>query len=53
MNTTSDATKHIVKSGDTLFSISKKYGVSVKQIQDLNQLRGNAIPLGKELIIKK
>lgn len=52
-NTSSKGIKHIVKSGDTLFSISKRYGVSIKQIQDLNQLSGNAIPLGKELIIKK
>ncbi|MFN3588998.1 MAG: LysM peptidoglycan-binding domain-containing protein [Spirosomataceae bacterium] len=51
--TKSNATKHVVKAGETLFSISKKYGVSIKQIQDLNQLNGNSIPLGKELIIKK
>jgi N-acetylmuramoyl-L-alanine amidase len=43
--TKSDAIKHVVKAGETLFSISKKYGVSIKQIQDLNQLNGNSIPL--------
>ncbi|MFN3782405.1 MAG: LysM peptidoglycan-binding domain-containing protein [Spirosomataceae bacterium] len=45
--------KHIVRAGDTLFSIAKKYGVSVKQVQDLNRLNGNSISVGKELIIKK
>lgn len=49
----SNETKHVVKEGETLFSISKKYGVSIKQIQDLNQLKNNSIPLGKELIIRK
>jgi membrane-bound lytic murein transglycosylase D len=46
------ATKtHTVVSGETLFSISKKYGISVNQIQNWNELSGNSISLGQKLIV--
>ena len=38
-----------VKSGDTLFSIAKKYNVIVNTLQDWNQLDGNLIYPGQEL----
>jgi LysM repeat protein len=43
---------HIVKKGDTLYNISKRYGCTVKEIQEWNDLRGNEISLGQELILK-
>lgn len=46
------AIRHTVKSGDNLWSISKKYGVSVEQIKKLNKLPSNALKLGMVLIIK-
>ncbi|KAA6233656.1 LysM peptidoglycan-binding domain-containing protein [Campylobacter sp. LR291e] len=42
---------YIVKSGDTLSSISKKYGVKVKDIQNLNNLKGTKLSLKQKLIL--
>lgn len=44
---------HTVKSGDNLWDISKKYGVSVEQIRKLNGLNSKAVlKVGQKLIIK-
>lgn len=51
--TTVGAVKHTVKTGDTLFSLSRLYKVSVDQIKQLNNLKDNNIKVGQELIIKK
>ena len=40
-----------VKKGDTLYSISKKYGVAVKHLIKRNKLKNNTIYLGQELKI--
>jgi lipoprotein NlpD len=34
---------YIVKKGDTLFSIAKRSGVTLKQIQDINDLKGSSL----------
>lgn len=44
-------TVHIVQSGDTLYSLGKKYGVSVQAIQQRNDLSGITINIGQELVI--
>lgn len=44
---------HTVKTGETLYSISKTYSVSVDQIKTLNGLKDNNIKLGQVLTIKK
>lgn len=51
--TTTTAVKHLVVKGDTLNKISKKYNVSVKEIQSLNGLKNAVIQLGQTLVIKK
>lgn len=43
---------HIVKKGDTLYSLSKKYNVTVEKIKTLNNLLNNELSLGQELIIE-
>lgn len=44
---------HTVKSGDNLWDISKKYGVSVEQIRNLNGLSSKAVlKIGQKLKIK-
>ena len=43
------ATKHVVAKDDTLFSISKRYSVTVKQLQTWNKLKGNSIKVGQTL----
>ena len=44
---------HTVKSGDNLWDISRKYGVSVEQIRKLNGLSSKAVlKVGQKLVIK-
>lgn len=43
-------TVHVVKSGETLYKISKQYNVTVKQIQESNTM-GETIKPGDELLI--
>jgi LysM repeat protein len=42
---------HIVAAKETMFSISKQYGVTVQQLKDWNKLEGNEISIGQELIV--
>eukprot|EP01012_Entosiphon_sulcatum_P040473 TRINITY_DN54122_c0_g1_i1.p1 TRINITY_DN54122_c0_g1~~TRINITY_DN54122_c0_g1_i1.p1 ORF type:complete len:146 (+),score=25.47 TRINITY_DN54122_c0_g1_i1:525-962(+) len=49
----SDATKyHMVKKGETGFSIAKKYGITVRQLNDWNNLNFGAIQDGQKLRVK-
>ncbi len=41
-----------VKSGDTLYSIAKKYNISVDELKELNNLKNNNITVGQVLKIK-
>ncbi len=43
---------HVVKKGDTLYSISKKYDTSVEEIKRMNGLNGNTISIGQILSVK-
>ena len=45
--------EYIVKKGDNLGSISKKYGSSVDDLKQWNNLSNNNIALGKSLIVAK
>jgi len=40
---------HRVKSGDTLWAIAQENGVTVRQLQELNRLKGSTIYPGQEL----
>lgn len=42
---------HTVAAKETMFSISRQYGVSVQQLKDWNELEGNEISIGQELIV--
>jgi len=44
---------HIVQANETLFSISQLYGLSVAEITEMNQLEGNNLEVGQELIVGK
>ncbi|MEZ4797938.1 MAG: glucosaminidase domain-containing protein [Flavobacteriaceae bacterium] len=44
--------EHTVIKGDTLYSISKKYGLSITELQKLNNLKDNTISIGQTLKIK-
>ncbi|MEJ5310096.1 MAG: LysM peptidoglycan-binding domain-containing protein [Anaerolineae bacterium] len=42
---------HIVQSGDTLYNISRRYGVTVDQLRQRNNITGDMIRVGQQLII--
>lgn len=42
---------HVVKSGETLYRISRKYGVSVAKVKKWNNLEDNTIEVGQKLIV--
>ena len=44
---------YAVKKGDTLAGISRKTGISVAEIRELNRIRGNALKVGQRLALKK
>ena len=46
---------HRVEKGETLYRISKQYGISVQQLQELNDMNKDdlLIHVGQELIVKK
>lgn len=44
---------HEVKRGDNLASIARKYGTSVKRIQELNGLKSSSLRIGQKLKIEK
>ncbi|KAA5826196.1 LysM peptidoglycan-binding domain-containing protein [Algibacter amylolyticus] len=49
---TSNRTTYTVVKGDTLYSISRRYNISVKELQNLNGLPDSAISIGQELVVK-
>ena len=52
--TKSASTKtHTVKKGETLSSISRKYGCTVNDLKKWNNLKGNSVKVGQKLKIKK
>lgn len=44
-------TKYIVKSGDTLWSIANRYGVTVSHLKQWNNLTSNLLAIGQILIV--
>ena len=43
---------HVVQSGDTLYGISRTYGLSVDELRALNGLDDNIISVGQQLIVR-
>jgi LysM repeat protein len=44
---------HAVQPKEGLYTISKKYGVTVQQIKDWNNLTSNNLSVGQQLIVTK
>ena len=42
---------YTVSSGDTLYSIAKKFGISIDKLKEINQLKNNMLKIGQKLII--
>ena len=47
----SDSNVYIVQSGDTLWSIAKKFGVTVNELKEKNNLMNNNLSIGQVLFI--
>ncbi|MEO1171453.1 MAG: LysM peptidoglycan-binding domain-containing protein, partial [Myxococcota bacterium] len=45
--------KHVVSNGETLWSISRRYGCTVEQLKQWNTIRGNGIRSGQVLAIRR
>ena len=45
--------EYVVKSGDTLSLISEAFGVPVKRIKELNNLKGDGLRVGQKLNLPK
>ncbi|GAA3649145.1 glucosaminidase domain-containing protein [Flavivirga jejuensis] len=43
---------YTVLKGDTLYAISRKYNITVKELQKLNKLKGTDLSVGQVLIVK-
>ena len=48
-----DPTYYTVIQGDTLYRISRTYGVTVDQLKQWNQLTDNIISIGQRLIVSQ
>ena len=47
------AGEHIVQQGDTLYSLSKRYSISVEELRSLNNILESGISIGQKLKVKK
>lgn len=50
-SSTTPANSYVVKSGDSLYSIAKKFGVSVDQLKTANNKTSNLLSIGEVLVI--
>ena len=42
---------HLVQPGDTLFNLSRRFGVSVQLLRELNHLTSDEVRLGQKLLV--
>jgi LysM repeat protein len=49
----SDSAMHVVQTNETLYSISKKYGVSLEQLKEWNKLDTLGVKIGQQLLIRR
>ncbi|MDG1730670.1 MAG: glucosaminidase domain-containing protein [Algibacter sp.] len=50
--TTQERTTYTVVKGDTLYSISRTFDISVKELQNINGLRDTSLSIGQVLVVK-
>lgn len=48
-----DYDTYIVKSGDNLYAIARKYGISVDKLKNINNLSSNLLSIGQKLLVPK
>ncbi|RZK50670.1 MAG: LysM peptidoglycan-binding domain-containing protein [Pedobacter sp.] len=52
-STNSNPSAYIVKSGDTLFGLAKRFNITIEEIKTWNNLSDNNIKIGQKLNLKK
>ena len=52
VETKSDFKEYQVSQGDTLYSISKKFNVSIDDLKKKNNISDNALSIGQSLIVE-
>jgi len=45
--------RHKVAKGETLFSLAKRYGLTVDELKTLNRLKNNDLKVGQDLVVQK
>ena len=48
-----DYDTYVVVTGDNLFNIASKYGISVNELKDINNLTSNTLLVGQKLLVPK
>jgi membrane-bound lytic murein transglycosylase D len=51
-DTTSEVAFHEVKSSDTLYSVARQYGVTIKELMDWNEKKDFALSVGEKLKVR-
>ncbi len=51
--TSPDDKIYTVKQGDTLYNISKRFGITVDELKALNRMGDNGIRIGQKLVVVK
>jgi LysM repeat protein len=46
-----EGTVHVVKPGETLFSIGRRYGIEVDRLKKLNKLPDDIVEIGQKLLV--
>lgn len=46
-----EGTVHVVKPGETLFSIGRRYGIEVEKLKKLNKLPDDIVEIGQKLLV--
>lgn len=46
------ASVHIVGNGDTLWSIARRYNISVEQLKRLNNIKGDKLNIGQKIVVR-
>lgn len=46
-------TRYTVRQGDTLFSVSRKFGVALKDLKDWNKIKGTDVRIGENLKVRQ
>ena len=50
--TNQKSNSYTIKKGDTLYSVAKKFNLSISDLMDLNNMSDTALNIGQQLIVK-